>query len=160
MAGHFSCYIRAMNNLRSLAERRADVLHRLETDRDAWVATASRDGRPHLVPLSLAWDGQRVICATPTDSVTARNARATGRVRLALGDTRDVVVIDATAELQDVRAGDEVLGELFAERNDWDPRKSASEDVWLLMMPERIQAWRSEAELEGRTIMKNGAWRL
>ena len=54
-------------------------------------------GRPHLVPLSLAWDGAQVILATPANSPTARNAAASGEIRLALGTSRDVTIIEAAA---------------------------------------------------------------
>jgi hypothetical protein len=37
---------------RSRAERRRDTEHRLTHEVDLWVATASEDGMPHLVPLS------------------------------------------------------------------------------------------------------------
>src|SRR5262245_59614494 len=50
---------------RTRAERRADALRRLETDENVWVSTAGVDGSPHLVPLSLAWDGSRILVATP-----------------------------------------------------------------------------------------------
>ena len=42
---------------RSPAQRRRDTEHRLAHDVDVWVATASPDGVPHLVPLSFDWDG-------------------------------------------------------------------------------------------------------
>lgn len=44
---------------RSREQRKQDVLNRLEKDDDAWVATASADGVPTLVPLSFVWDGGR-----------------------------------------------------------------------------------------------------
>ena len=42
---------------RSRAQRRRDTEHRLSRDIDAWVASASADGAPYLVPLSFDWDG-------------------------------------------------------------------------------------------------------
>jgi hypothetical protein len=41
-------------NPRSRAQRRRDTAHRLN---DAWVASASADAAPYLVPLSFDWDG-------------------------------------------------------------------------------------------------------
>jgi hypothetical protein len=43
---------------RSRAQRRRDTEHRLTHDIDAWVASASADGAPYLVPLSFDWDGE------------------------------------------------------------------------------------------------------
>ncbi|MBM0226396.1 MULTISPECIES: hypothetical protein [Micromonospora] len=42
-------------------------------------------------------DGTAFLISTPRDSVTGRNLLADGRVRLSLGPTRDVVVIDGTS---------------------------------------------------------------
>jgi AraC-like DNA-binding protein len=53
----------------TVAGRRVDTLARLESDADVSVAASA--GRPHLVPLSLAWDGAHVILATPAASPTA-----------------------------------------------------------------------------------------
>ena len=43
---------------RSRAQRRRDTEHRLTHDIDVWVASASADGAPYLVPLSFDWDGE------------------------------------------------------------------------------------------------------
>ena len=51
-----------MAEARSTEERRADALGMLSRPGiDAWVASASSDGEAHLVPLSLAWTGNRLI---------------------------------------------------------------------------------------------------
>ncbi len=50
------------------------------------------------MPLSLAWIDERVVLATKAGSVTARNITSQGGVRLGLGPTRDVVMIDAELE--------------------------------------------------------------
>lgn len=60
------------------AERRRDTEHRLAHDVDVWVATASADGDPYLVPLSFDWDGETLLVATPTASPTARNLLSPG----------------------------------------------------------------------------------
>ena len=43
---------------RSRAQRRRDTEHRLSHDIDVWVASASADGTPYLVPLSFDWEGE------------------------------------------------------------------------------------------------------
>jgi hypothetical protein len=45
-------------DIRSRAQRRRDAEHRLTHDIDVWVASASADGAPYLVPLSFDWDGE------------------------------------------------------------------------------------------------------
>jgi hypothetical protein len=124
---------------------------------DAWVATASLGGVPHLVPLSLCWTGGHAVLAVERTSVTARNLDRTGRARLAVGPTRDVVMIDATlADVVDVSA-DETLGEAYAAQADWDPRLDSGY-VFVVLRPIRVQAWREAGELAGRTLMRDGAW--
>jgi nitroimidazol reductase NimA-like FMN-containing flavoprotein (pyridoxamine 5'-phosphate oxidase superfamily) len=73
---------------RSRAQRRRDTEHRLSHDIDVWVASASADGAPYLVPLSFDWEGEALLMATPSDSPTGRNLAATRAVRLGLGHTK------------------------------------------------------------------------
>jgi len=82
---------------RSRVQRRRDTEQRLTRDVDVWVASASADGVPYLVPLSFDWDGEALLVATPADSPTGRNLAATRTVRLGLGLTRDVSMIDLPA---------------------------------------------------------------
>ena len=83
---------------RSLEQRTADVLARLRGDVDLWVASADADGDAYLVPLSFVWDGAAVTFATPRSSRTARNLVRAGSARVALGLTRDVVMLDGVVE--------------------------------------------------------------
>jgi len=142
---------------RSPGQRRADTLARLAADVDVWVATARGDV-PHLIPHSFLWDGARLLLATPDNSVTARNLRATGRARLALGTTRDVVVIEGTAESLPLAAVPAATADAFAARTGFDPRRSAARMEFIWIHPTRIQAWREENELPGRELMRDGAW--
>jgi hypothetical protein len=57
---------------RSRAQRCRDTEHRLTHEIDVWVASASADGAPYLVPLSFDWEDEALLAATPTDSPTAR----------------------------------------------------------------------------------------
>jgi hypothetical protein len=120
------------------------------------VATASTAGTPYLVPLSLAWVDDRVVIAVEQTSLTARNLIASGEARLAVGPTRDVVMIDATLE-KTVEVQDEALGAAYVAQADWDPRASTGY-VFLVLRPLRIQAWREANELTGRTLMRDGSW--
>jgi Pyridoxamine 5'-phosphate oxidase len=143
--------------VRTAAQRRADALARLARDIDVWVATASA-GEPHLVPLSLAWDGAHVILATPAASPTARNAAASRSVRLALGNSRDVTIIEATAEVVPCTAAPDAVADCYAARTGWDPRHDDPPHVYLIATPRVMRAWNSLAEMTGRTIMRAGHW--
>ena len=68
-------------------------------DVDLWVASASADGVPHLVPLSFDWDGATILLSTPRDSPTGRNLAASRSARLGLGETRDVTLIEGDVEV-------------------------------------------------------------
>lgn len=143
---------------RDRASRKADTLSMLAAQAiDAWVATASATGAPHLVPVSLAWVQEQVIIAVEASSVTARNLTASGEARLAIGPTRDVVMIDVRLEKAVDVAADEELGTLYVAQADWDPRRSAGY-VFLVLCPVRIQAWREANEIPDRTLMRHGRW--
>ncbi|MFC4906694.1 pyridoxamine 5'-phosphate oxidase family protein [Actinomadura gamaensis] len=144
---------------RSRRQRDDDTRHRLEHDVDVWVATADPAGTPYLVPLSFMWDGTHVLFATLANSATARNLRSGGRLRLGFGPTRDVVLMDAV--LEEVVPATEVpaeLGDEFAVRAEFDPRKEAGKYLYFRVRPERIQAWREADELPGRDLMRDGKW--
>lgn len=138
-------------------ERKADMIARLERDADVWAATASA-GRPHLVPLSFAWDGTHVILATPAASPTARNAATSGDLRLALGTSRDVTIIEASVEVVRCADAEDSIAQCYAARTGWDPRQEDVQHVYLIAMPRTTRAWRSLPEIEGRTIMRGGQW--
>jgi hypothetical protein len=124
---------------------------------DVWVASASSTGNPHLVPVSLAWIDDRAVIAVEGRSVTARNLTASGAARLALGPTRDVVMIDATLEKAVDVGADDPLGAAYATQADWDPRLSPG-FVFLVLRPVRVQAWREANEIADRTLMRDGTW--
>ena len=142
---------------RSTSERIENVLALLSGEMDAWVASADPDGTGYLIPLTFFWDGTALIFATPGTSRTAGNLRSAGRTRIGLGSTRDVVMIDGRVELIAISA-DPALAEAFARNTDFDPRLETPEYVMVKVTPEKIQAWRTAAELTGRTVMKNGIW--
>jgi nitroimidazol reductase NimA-like FMN-containing flavoprotein (pyridoxamine 5'-phosphate oxidase superfamily) len=143
-----------MDDARSAAQRKHDTLARLAGDVDAWIATADADGNGYLLPLSFLWDGSGVVVSTLSTSVTARNLARGGRVRVGLGELRDVTLIDGTAE--PVR--DEQTKNAFAAKHSWDPRRESDDYAWFRIVPSRLQTWREVNELAGRTLMRDGGW--
>jgi hypothetical protein len=139
---------------RSLQQRQQDTLDRLASDVNAWIASADAEGNAYLVPLSFLWDGTGVIVSTPRSSVTARNLSRGGRVRVGLGQLRDVTIIEGTAEPID----DAATKDAFATKHGWDPRKEPGDYAFFRIVPDRIQAWRGVNEWRGRTLMRGGAW--
>ncbi|MCM2414143.1 pyridoxamine 5'-phosphate oxidase family protein [Streptomyces sp. RKAG290] len=142
---------------RSREQRKQDVLDHLEKDEDAWVSTASADGVPTLVPLSFVWDHGTLLMATRRTNPTAVNVTPSGQARIAVGHTRDVVLIEATAEVIEGTDLPEDSGDAFATKLDWDLR-GRSAWVYLRFTPYAVRAWREENELAGRELMADGRW--
>jgi hypothetical protein len=143
---------------RSRAQRRRDTEQRLDHDIDLWVASASVEGAPYLVPLSFDWDGAALLVATPADSPTGRNLATTRVVRLGLGHTRDVTMIEGDVEVLEMDALPREQGDRFAARAGFDPRALATPYRWFRIAPRRIQAWREANELAERELMRDGRW--
>ena len=74
---------------------------RLKRELVIWIATAGRDGHPHVVPVWFLWDGKSfVIYAVPGQKV--RDIEANPNVALHLNTDpvgEDVVRIDGTANI-------------------------------------------------------------
>jgi hypothetical protein len=144
---------------RSQKQRKQDSLNRLEHDIDAWVATADEgSGMPYLVPLSFLWDGATLLISTRASSPTSRNLRATGKVRLGIGPTRDLVLIEGTVEALAASELPEEVGDAFAAKTGFDPRRLTSPYLYFRVRPQRLQAWREANELEDRELMRGGQW--
>ncbi|MCY0922367.1 MULTISPECIES: pyridoxamine 5'-phosphate oxidase family protein [unclassified Streptomyces] len=143
---------------RTVSERRRDALERLVAERDVWVSTAHPDHGPHQVPLWFSWDGQAVWMCTAETSATARNVRKEPRVRLSLPDTFDVLLLQGEAEWftdQDVPAD---AADAFTGKFGWDPRTENEPYLYVRVTPKTMRAWRGEAELRGRVLMREGTW--
>ncbi|MFI2352229.1 pyridoxamine 5'-phosphate oxidase family protein [Streptomyces sp. NPDC019443] len=144
---------------RTPEQRKQDALIRLEQDVDAWVATADPEsGTPYLVPLSFLWDGVTLLVATLSASPTSRNLQATGKVRLGIGPTRDLVLVEGTVLALEAAELKGEVGDAFAAKTGFDPRELTSPYLYFRIHPQRIQAWREANEIEGRELMSGGHW--
>jgi hypothetical protein len=148
-----------MTQLRSIQQRKADVIAALESQRDLWLATADGDGRPQLIAVSAWWSGGQVTIATTATSRSARNLALVGLARLALGTPEDVIVIDAELDAS-VPVGEAEVESAtgFASAVGWDPRTINGDWAYFRLRPTRIQAYRGYDELEGREVMRDGRW--
>ncbi|MEU3820746.1 pyridoxamine 5'-phosphate oxidase family protein [Streptomyces sp. NPDC052644] len=143
--------------VRDREQRKRDALRRLENDEDVWVATASAAGEPLLVPLSFVWDDGTLLMSTRRATPTARNLTPRGRVRLSLGHTRDVVLVDGVAEAIEGRDLPGASADAFAAKLGWDPR-DREQWIYLRVMPRTVKAWREVEELPDRLLMRDGTW--
>ena|SRR5579863_9481080 len=144
--------------MRDTRTRKADVLAALAGQKDLWIATAGKDGRPHLIAVSAWWDGSNLLVATAGKSRTARNLAGNPRARIALGAPDDVVVIDARSSGGEPVSDSSELASGFEAAVGWDPREAGEGWVFFRLEPERIQAYRGYDELEGRDVMRNSRW--
>ncbi|GAB3859701.1 pyridoxamine 5'-phosphate oxidase family protein [Dactylosporangium cerinum] len=134
---------------RTTTQRVADTLHRLEHDVDAWVATASPQGEPCMVPLSFLWDGATLLFSTAPGNPTARNLAANGRARVGVGPTRDVVLIECAVESLPAAGMAPDVADAFATKAGFRP---GPKYVYLRMTPLWVQAWREVNELAEREL--------
>ena len=146
--------------LRTIAERKKDVLAALESHHDLWVATADAKGQPHLIAASSWWDGSFIVVTTRVESRTAHNLGTARLAKLGHGMPADVVLIDAKLE-NSTAAGqaDDELADGLSKAVGWDPREVGDDWAFYRLRPRRIQAYRGYEEIEGRDVMKGGRWR-
>ena len=117
------------------------------------------DGGVHLVPVTHTWNGSQHVLSTEPGSRTVANATANPWVRLALGETRDVVMVDAVlvAAIPAAEAS-AAVADGYASQAGWDRgRTLASTSIWS-SGPNASRCWREDEDLAGRTVMRNGAW--
>jgi hypothetical protein len=142
---------------RSRSQRKADTLERLRSDIDLWVASADADGNAYLIPVSFYWNEEALTIATPRASRTARNLMRAGRARVALGHTRDVLVVEGPVEELPVGT-DTALEDAHARATGFDPRVEPEDYAYLKITPRTVLAWRESNELKGRRLMRDGEW--
>ncbi|MFD5643925.1 pyridoxamine 5'-phosphate oxidase family protein [Streptomyces anulatus] len=148
----------AYDPARSREQRKQDTLRRLRQDDDAWVATASPDGVPTLVPLSFLWeeDTGTLVMATRRTNPTAVNVTPDGPIRVTLGPTRDVVLIEGEARILEGADLPPATREAFVAKLRWNPRIPVW--VFLHITPHAVRAWREVNELADRDLMLSGTW--
>jgi hypothetical protein len=64
-------------------------------------------------------------------------------------------VLDRIVDLADAPPA---LAQRHADQADWDPRTARGRFTFVVLRPDRIQAWREATEIAGRTLMCPGSW--
>ncbi len=143
--------------MRSVEERKRDVLAVLDGQGHMWLATA-HEGRPHAIGVSAWWDGVDVVVTTVGTSRTARNLRESRVASLVAGSPDDAVVIQADlVESMPAATADELAKQWLAVMG-WDPREVGEGWDFFRLRPARMQAFRGYEEIEGRDVMRQGRW--
>lgn len=94
-----------------------NLAHRLQTERNVWLATTRPDGRPHLVPIWFVHEAGRFYICTQAQSVKARNLQNNSAVMLALENGDQAYVIEGRARAAQPSAA--VINQ-FKQKFDWD----------------------------------------
>ena len=63
-----------------------EVNDRLAKERNVWIVTVRRDGRPHMVPVWFVWFESKIYVCIEPESVKGRNILLNRNVTLALED--------------------------------------------------------------------------
>lgn len=98
------------------------------------------------MPLSFDWDGTSLLLATGERSIAGRGLASGAGVRIGLGATRDVVMVDGLVEAVPTAVLDPAEADRFAQRTGFDPRETSGSYLFFRVVPSRIQAWREENE--------------
>jgi hypothetical protein len=139
---------------RAIAMTAAEVDEFLSAERTCRVATASRDGRPHVAPLWFVWDGTSLWLNS-----VVRSQRWTDLER----DPRIAVVVDAGTEFGELRgvelsgavvpagdvprtagpdpalaAAERLFARKYAGRDEFAPD---GRHAWLLLTPDKLVSW-------------------
>jgi F420H(2)-dependent biliverdin reductase len=72
-------------------------LHRLQSERNLWLATLRPTGKPHLVPIWFVWQDEQFYICTGADSVKVRNLHASPQATIALQDGDQPIVAECSA---------------------------------------------------------------
>jgi Pyridoxamine 5'-phosphate oxidase len=134
-----------------------DALEKLRSGVDCWITSADETGRAHLIPISYYWDDSTLTVSTPRASRTGRNLLRAGWARVALGPTRDVLIVEGPIE--EIPIGTYAgLEDAHAQATGFDPRTLEDEWIYLRIAPRNIQAWREANEIPERELMRGGEW--
>ena len=148
-----------MVKLRTVAERKADVIKAFEAHDHMWLATADLQGRPQLIAVATLWNGGAVVVTTRVESKTARNLAESGVAKLAHGTADDVVLVDAALETSvPAESADDDLVNAWVQANGWNPREEGDDWAFYRLRPLRIQAYQGFGELQGRDVMRDSRW--
>ena len=110
----------------------------------AFVATTRPDGRPHLVPVLVAWHADAVYAFVSTNSVKVRNVRSNPNVmvhwQVSQDTNLDSLIVEGKAEIVDTTEGRRALWDKMGyECAAFEPGgPEASTHVFMRVVPDRV----------------------
>lgn len=116
-----------------------EVVVRLSSARNYWLATTRPDGRPHAMPVWGLWLADSVVFSTDPASRKGRNLAAYPAAVVHLESGDDVVVVEGEVRAFD---GDPVtFADAYQAKYDFRPEPGPSQGVYALR-PHIVLAWR------------------
>jgi hypothetical protein len=113
-----------------------------------------------MVPVSFWWAGTYVWFSTPSTNPTGRNLIPSGAVSVSLGHPQDVVLIEGRAGHVPTTEMPPAVAEGIVAKCRWDPRNDHPSYTFFHITPHVLRAWGTDAEMTGRTLMRDGSWLL
>lgn len=133
-------YFRPANEGSGLIEWKS-IEDRLASAHNYWVATASKAGRPHAMPVWGVWLGDRFAFSTSPESRKARNLKANPLVVVHLEDGNAVIAIEGRAHEQRDRAKLLAFLDVYNPKYHWNFTPDQVSEGVFEVLPERAFAW-------------------
>ena len=118
----------------------AEVLHKLQTEANIWLATVRPDGRAHLVPVWFAWYEEKLYACIQAKSVKAKNIEQNSQVALSLEDGSKVVICEGEARFVAPPWNDDIAA-IFQSKYDWNIQTDNDYDRLLEVVPQKWLVW-------------------
>jgi hypothetical protein len=120
------------------------VRERLTSAQNYWIASASKEGRPHAVPVWAAWIEDALLFGGGPR--TARNLKANPWTSVHLESGTEVVIVEGPVTVVDEPGAtlSQAIDDQYGAKYDWRPSSEGDEPVgkgWFRLDPVRIIAW-------------------
>lgn len=118
------------------------VTERLERERNVWMATVRKDGRPHLVPVWFVWHEGAFFIGMTVKSVKAQNLRRSPLVSLSLENGDDAVICEGEVEIVGEFSAE--VQQKFQQKYDWNIATDTDYQFLVQVSPVKWLIWGDE----------------
>jgi F420H(2)-dependent biliverdin reductase len=118
----------------------AGVKERLSKERNIWIATVRRNGRPHIVPVWFACVDDRIYVCIEPQSVKGRNLAGNQNVALALEDGSHPIICEGEGRFLE-RPWPEPVVDAFREKYQWSISSEQQYTALVEVTPRKWLKW-------------------
>lgn len=118
-----------------------DVYAEIAAARTWWVATVSRSGAPHSVPVWGVIADDRMIFASDPSSVKSQNLALSSRLVVHLESGDDVVIVEADSNVIEADALPDAFFDLYEAKYDFRPNPAEGPFRAHEVLPTKIMTW-------------------